>query len=70
MFEVVMLGLRKVSGIPRQAFLDRFGMTLEKAFPEAFLNVQANGWWADSLTHYALTPQGMDQLNTALCYFR
>ena len=70
MFEVVMLGLRKVAGIPRQAFLDRFGLPLEKAFPEAFLNVQASGWWADSPTHYALTPQGMDQLNTALCYFR
>lgn len=70
MFEVVMLGLRKVQGIPRQAFLDRFGMTLERAFPEAFLNVQSSGWWADSPTHYALTHQGMDQLNTALCCFR
>ena len=70
MFEVVMLGLRKVAGIPRQTFLDRFGRPLEQAFPDAFLNVQANGWWLDSPTHYALTPQGMDQLNTALCYFR
>ncbi len=70
MFEVVMLGLRKVQGIPRQAFLDRFGMTLERAFPEAFLNVQSSGWWADSPTHYALTHQGMDQLNTVLCCFR
>lgn len=70
MFEVVMLGLRKVAGIPRQAFLDRFGLTLEQAFPEAFLNVQSNGWWADGDERYALTPQGMDYLNTALCYFR
>ena len=70
MFEVVMLGLRKVSGIPRAAFLDRFGMPLEKAFPDAWLNVQANGWWAEDLTRYALSPQGMDHLNTALCYFR
>ena len=70
MFEVIMLGLRKVAGVPRQAFLDRFGLPLEKAFPEAFLNVQANGWWLDIPTHYALTPQGMDQLNTALCFFR
>ncbi len=70
MFEVVMLGLRKVCGIPRQAFLDRFGLPLEKAFPDAWLNVQASGWWADDPARYALTDQGMDHLNTALCYFR
>ena len=70
MFEVIMLGLRKVRGIPRQAFLDRFGMPLEKAFPDAWLNVQANGWWAEDPARYALTEQGMDHLNTALCYFR
>ena len=70
MFEVVMLGLRKVKGIPRQAFLDRFGLPLEKAFPDAWLNVQANGWWSDDPARYALTEQGMDHLNTALCYFR
>ena len=70
MFEMVMLGLRKVRGIPRQAFLDRFGLPLEEAFAEAYLNVQSNGWWLDSPTHYVLTPQGMDQLNTALCCFR
>ena len=70
MFEVVMLGLRKVRGIPRQAFLDRFGLTLEKAFPDAWLNVQSNGWWADDYARYALTERGMDHLNTALCYFR
>ena len=70
MFEVIMLGLRKVRGIPRQAFLNRFGLPLEKAFPDAWLNVQANGWWADDDTRYALTEQGMDHLNTALCYFR
>ena len=70
MFEVVMLGLRKVAGIPRRAFLDRFGISLEQAFPEAYLEVQSNGWWADSPTCCALTPQGMDHLNTALCYFR
>ena len=70
MFEVIMLGLRKVKGIPRQTFLDRFGLSLEQAFPDAFLNVQANGWWTDDRTCYALTERGMDHLNTALCYFR
>lgn len=70
MFEVIMLGLRKVRGIPRQAFLNRFGLPLEKAFPDAWLNVQANGWWAEDPARYALTEQGMDHLNTALCYFR
>ena len=70
MFEVIMLGLRKVKGIPRQAFLDRFGLTMKQAFPEAWLTVQANGWWADDHARYALTPQGIDHLNTALCYFR
>ena len=70
MFEVVMLGLRKVAGIPHEAFLDRFGLPLEQAFPDAWLNVQANGWWIDDHTRHALTPQGMDHLNTALCYFR
>ena len=70
MFEVIMLGLRKVKGIPRQAFLDRFGMTMEQAFPEPFLQVQYSGWWADSPTHYALTKEGMDHLNAALCCFR
>lgn len=70
MFEVVMLGLRKVHGIPRQAFSERFGVPLEKAFPDAWLNVQASGWWQDDPTRYALTAQGMDYLNTALCYFR
>ena len=70
MFEVIMLGLRKVRGVPRQTFLDRFGVFLEKAFPDAWLNVQSNGWWADDYARYALTEQGMDHLNTALCYFR
>ena len=70
MFEVIMLGLRKVNGIPRQAFLDRFGLPLEKAFPDAWLNVQANGWWSDDHARYALTERGMDCLNAALCYFR
>ncbi len=70
MFEVIMLGLRKVKGIPRQTFLDRFGVPLEKAFPDAWLNVQSNGWWADDHARYALTERGMDHLNTALCCFR
>ena len=70
MFEVVMLGLRKVRGIPRRAFLDRFGISLEQAFPDAWMNVQSNGWWQDDPARYALTAQGMDYLNTALCYFK
>ena len=44
------------------------GITL--GFPDAWLNVQSNGWWADDYARYALTEQGMDHLNTALCYFR
>jgi len=70
MFEVVMLGLRKVAGVPRRDFLKRFGVTLEQAFPDAWLNVQSNGWWAEDPARYALTEQGMDHLNTVLCYFR
>ena len=70
MFEVIMLGLRKVKGIPRPAFYDRFGMTLEKALPEAWLEIQSHGWWADDPCSYSLTEQGMDYLNTALCFFR
>lgn len=69
-FEVVMLGLRKVAGIDKKAFIDRFGLTMEQAFPEAYVDIQCRGWWKDTDTHYRLTPKGMDYLNTALCYFR
>ena len=70
MFEVIMLGLRKTAGIPRKAFYDRFGITLEKAFPDAWLEIQSYGWWSDDPCSYSLTERGMDYLNTALCCFR
>ncbi len=70
MFETIMLGLRTVEGVDRQAFFRRFGVTVDAAFPDAIADVRQNGWWADSDTHLRLNTRGLDMLNSALVYFR
>jgi len=69
MFECVMLGLRLVSGINRNAFYSRFGISLSEAYASALIALRQRGWLYESETHIALTKQGLDMQNTALQYF-
>lgn len=69
-FECVMLGLRKVEGMNKADFETRFGVSIAQAFPKAFAEVESCGWWSETDTHLALTPKGMDMLNTVLTLFR
>lgn len=68
-FETMMVGLRKVEGVSRAAFKDRFGETVEEMFPRAAAEIRRQGWWADTPGFAALNAQGLDMLNTALLAF-
>jgi len=66
MFETVMLGLRKVEGVDRRAFENRFGLPVDDVYAEA----AHLDCWTDSATHLQLNAHGLDMLNTVLVSFR
>lgn len=70
MFESVMLGLRKIEGIDKQAFFNRYGVDIDDYFKDAIASVKERGWWTDSATHLQLNARGLDMQNSALVYFR
>lgn len=70
MFETVMLGLRKIEGISKKSFFERFDVDIDEYYPEAIETVRLNGWWIDSDTHLKLNARGMDMLNSVLVNFR
>lgn len=69
-FETVMLGLRKVDGIDKNAFIERFGIDIEDYYHDAIRIVGECGWWDESATHLRLNEKGMDMLNSVLVHFR
>lgn len=69
MFETVMLGLRLVAGLDKDAFFRRFGVTLEQAYPKALAELAERGWLSQTETHLALNRMGLDMQNAALQLF-
>ncbi|MDO4564172.1 MAG: radical SAM family heme chaperone HemW [Clostridia bacterium] len=70
MFETVMLGLRKVEGINKKEFFDRFEVDIDEYFHEAIASVREQGWWEEDESFLRLNARGMDMQNAALLKFR
>ena len=71
MFETVMLGLRLTGGIDRKAFSDRFGCDVIETYREAYDKNDRFGFWdRTDEGRLALTPRGMDHLDSVLRDFR
>lgn len=69
MFEWAMLGLRKIEGVDRAAFLERFGVDFADVFSKA-VNTLANMGWLETVDgHIRLTDRGLDMQNSALMEF-
>ncbi len=69
MFECVMLGLRLVRGVGREAFYNRFGVSIAEAFPAAVEGLRKRGWLCESEDFFALNSKGLDLQNEALQQF-
>lgn len=69
MFECVMLGLRKVEGLERAAFLSRFGKTLDQVYPAAIAALREQGFLCENKDFLRLNELGLDMQNRALLPF-
>ncbi len=69
LFETVMLGLRRVSGLDKRAFFERFRISLWDAYPDALAELSRRGWLAETEPRLALTKRGLDLQNAALELF-
>ena len=68
-FETVMLGLRRISGLDKRAFFERFGTELWDAYPDALAELSRRGWLTETQSRLALTKRGLDLQNAALQLF-
>jgi len=66
MAETMMLGLRMLQGIDRQAFTGRFGIDPVAAFPRTLSRYRREGMIAVSRSHVRLTPQALFVADTIL----
>ena len=69
MFETIMVGLRKVEGVSRQAFMDRFDIDPVTNYASAVSEAVLEGNMEVTETHMKLTPKGMDFQNEVLLKF-
>ena len=69
MFEWAMLGLRKIEGVDRKAFVKRFGTDFAIVFSQAVKNLENMGWLTQDEGHIRLTDRGLDMQNSALMEF-
>ncbi len=69
MFEWAMLGLRKIEGVDRTAFIKRFGMDFADVFSRAVNALESMGWLLRDEGHIRLTDRGLDMQNSALMEF-
>ena len=69
MFEWAMLGLRKIEGVDRKAFVKRFGMDFADVFSQAVNTLENMGWLMQHEEHIRLTDRGLDMQNSALMDF-
>ncbi len=68
-FETVMVGLRKIVGIPLAEFEARFQKPFQVFYPQAIEKLMKKGWLTLSSKHAYLTKSGLDMQNAALQYF-
>ena len=69
MFECLMLGLRMLKGVDREAFLVRFGQDVCTAYLDAVEALVTLGWAEVTKAYLRLTNIGLDMENSALLYF-
>ena len=69
MFEWAMLGLRKIEGVDRTAFIERFGTDFADVFSQAVNTLENMGWLTQDERHIRLTDRGLDMQNSALMEF-
>lgn len=69
MFEWAMLGLRKIGGVDREAFMKRFGRDFADVFLRAVNTLEGMGWLEISQGRIRLTDRGLDMQNSALLEF-
>lgn len=69
MFEWAMLGLRKIEGVDRAAFVKRFGADFADVFSQAVNTLENMGWLELDEEHVRLTDRGLDMQNSALMEF-
>lgn len=69
MFEWAMLCLRKIEGVNRAAFLQRFGVDFVGVYGDAVDTLKDRGWLETDAEHIRLTDTGLDMQNSALIEF-
>lgn len=69
MFEWAMLGLRKIEGVDRVAFMQRFGADFADVFSQAVHTLEHMGWLELDDEYIRLTDRGLDMQNSALMEF-
>ena len=69
MFEWAMLGLRKIEGVDRKAFVKRFGTDFADVFSQAVDTLEKMGWLEQDERYIRLTDRGLDMQNSALMEF-
>jgi len=69
MFEWAMLSLRKIEGVDRKAFIERFGVDFADVFSQAVNTLENMGWLEQNEGHICLTDKGLDMQNSALMEF-
>lgn len=69
MFETIMLGLRRISGISLNTFKTRFNTEVTSAFPRAIEKLTVSGLLEIDHNSMKLTSRGLDLQNSALLLF-
>lgn len=69
MFETIMLGLRKIKGVSRREFEERFGCDPAEKYAPAVSELEMDGWLEATEDSMYLTKRGLDFQNEALIKF-
>ncbi|MBQ1894008.1 MAG: radical SAM family heme chaperone HemW [Clostridia bacterium] len=69
MFETIMLGLRKIKGVSRREFEERFGCDPVEKYAPAVSELEMDGWLEATEDSMYLTKRGLDFQNEALIKF-
>ncbi|NVO00882.1 MAG: radical SAM family heme chaperone HemW [Geobacteraceae bacterium] len=69
MSEFMFLGLRRLDGVDRADFAGQFGMSLEKAFPDAVIRACKNGLLLSEGTNLKLSSKGLLLANIVMSEF-